>query len=231
MDLLGALRDAGFGITASLPWAEALAVAPALGAEADTATSCLLVGNTRDLWPRFVASYQADASLRASRDPFDQFVEAQLQRCAGDRAIKYAHRSYAHGFLPMQRLAVAAGLGVLAGTQLVIHPVCGPWISLRAVILLTPTDAVVSPIAAAPACEPPTCNHRCEPLFQLAKQRGAAAHWRDWLAPRTACSVGSNWRFSDEQIIYHYTKDVRVIGTGATLASYALLENSSTFTC
>ncbi len=231
MDLSGALRNAGFGITASLPWDEATAVAPALAADAATANSCLLVGNTRDLWPRFVAAYQGDAGLRASRDPFDQFVETELQRCVGDRTIKYAHRSYAQGYLPMQRLAVAAGLGVLAGTQLVIHPVCGPWFSLRAVILLKPTDAVVSQIAAAPSCEPPTCNHRCEPLFQLAKQRGADAHWRDWLAPRAACSVGSNWRFSDEQIIYHYTKDQRVIGTGATLASYALLENSSTFTC
>jgi methylmalonic aciduria homocystinuria type C protein len=231
MDLSRALRDAGFAITASLPWREAIAIAPALATDVTAKDACLLVGNTRDLWPRFVAAYQADAGLRASRDPFDQFVETELQRCAGDRAVKFAHRSYAQGYLPMQRLAVAAGLGVLAGTQLVIHPVCGPWLSLRAVILLQPTDAVVSQIAAAPSCEPPTCNHRCEPLFQLAKQRGADAHWRDWLAPRAACAVGSNWRFSDEQIIYHYTKDQRVIGTGATLASYALLENSSTFTC
>lgn len=229
MGLHSALSSAGFSLTAALPADAAIAIAPALAAPLAAMSSALLVGNTRDLWPRFVAAYRADASLRAAQNPFDTFVETALTAVIADRAVRFAHRMYDQAYVPMQRLAAAARLGVLSATHLVIHPTYGPWFSLRAVIACeTPALALAGGFAG---CAAGDCQRGCEPLFEKTMASGGTATWRDWFAVRAACTTGTAWRFSDEQIIYHYTKDQRVIGTGMTLAEYAMLENSTSFQC
>ncbi|MBP9086594.1 MAG: hypothetical protein KBG15_10785 [Kofleriaceae bacterium] len=225
MSLLNDLNSAGFSLAAALPTDAAIALAPALAVPLAAAPSALLIGNTRDLWPRFVAAYRADASLRSARDPFDTFVETALTAVLEQRAVRFAHRTYDQAYVPMQRLAEAARLGVLSATHLVIHRRYGPWFSLRAIVAYEgPADALVEGFAG---CDARECRRRCQPLFDHAMT--GSPTWRDWLAVRAACSGGTDWRFSDEQIIYHYTKDRRVIGTGMTLADYSLCENTAAF--
>src|SRR4051812_21868236 len=75
----------------------------------------LLVGNTRALWPHFVAH----------REPVPHPLDRYTERVIGSHAdrVFYTHRQYAGAFLPFQRIAVATGLGALSPSQLVIHPV------------------------------------------------------------------------------------------------------------
>jgi methylmalonic aciduria homocystinuria type C protein len=157
-----------------------------------------LVGNTRALWPRFVAARTADRELAAAEHPLELYTERTL---AGIGArVWFGHRRYDGGFLPLQRLAVATGLGALAPIGLVIHPVYGPWFALRAVIV---GDGPA--VAHLPAASPCQCGEACLGALARAKAARGPEAWRAWLAVRDACPVGREHRYGDDQIDYHYT--------------------------
>ena len=197
------LAEAGFDLVHPFD-AHAVARELALPALADPARPCgWLVGNTRALWPRFLAARAADPALAASENPIEDYVE---QTCAQlDAHCVFAHRRYAGAFLPFQRIAVAAGFGTLSPTQLVIHPIYGPWFALRAVVLTS--DPPITRVLPAAACD---CAARCSAAFEHA--RDSHSTWRDWLAVRDACCVGREHRYSEDQIAYHYTKSQKLLG-------------------
>jgi methylmalonic aciduria homocystinuria type C protein len=159
----------------------------------------ILVGNTRALWAPFVAAVHADRELAASSDPLDRYVERSIAAAFPGAPAWFSHRRYDGAFLPFQKLAVATGLGVLAPTQLVIHPVYGPWFALRAIVLV---DG--DPPELAPPPRVSCCDGDCGARLDVAL---ASRDWRAWLAVRDACNVGRAYRYSDEQITYHYTKN------------------------
>jgi epoxyqueuosine reductase len=165
-------------------WAR-LASGPRLG---------LLVGNTRALWPHFVA---ARDSLPA-RDPLDHYVERVIENVVTDGAL-YAHRSYDGAFLPFQHLAVAVGFGALTEGRLVVHPIYGPWFALRAVILIDGIDSELP--VRTPIAKPCACTDACRKALDEALAE--PDNGRAWLAVRDACSLRA-WRYSDEQIRFHY---------------------------
>jgi hypothetical protein len=191
-----ALAEAGFDIAhrfavdaiANEPGLEQLAGAP-LG---------ILIGNTRALWPKFVAALPA----LDRQHPLDDYTERTIRSILPPGARCYfAHRRYAGTFLPFQRLAVAAGLGSRSPTQLVIHPTYGPWFALRAVVVCSGSPPPTAPIATV--CQ---CSAAC----QDAMTQAVASHdWRDWLAVRDSCAIGRTWRYSEDQIHYHYLKQLR----------------------
>ena len=96
------------------------------------------------------------------------------------------------------RLAVATGLGSLAASNLVIHPIYGPWFAMRAVVVV---DG--DPPSRLPIASPCTCVDACRTTLQTAL---ASTSWEAWLAVRDACGLRA-WRYPDEQIRYHYTKE------------------------
>jgi methylmalonic aciduria homocystinuria type C protein len=106
----------------------------------------------------------------------------------------------------IQRLADEAGLAWLSPSHLCVHPTFGPWIALRAAIVI---DVPAPPTtgAMAPLCD---CDAHCLPKLQAALEAGEATsadvtqHWQHWVAMRDACPVGREHRYSDEQIAYHY---------------------------
>ena len=151
----------------------------------------LLVGNTRALWEPFVAN------RRDEPDPLDRYTERCMTAAFPGQVIAYAH---AKPYLPFQQYAVEAGLAALSATHLAIHPVYGPWFALRALIMGPGTPQ--RPIAA-----PCTCTEECDRAFARAL---AATGWEAWLAVRDACSIGTTWRYSDEQLRYHYTRSLLV---------------------
>lgn len=161
----------------------------------------LLVGNSRALWPHFLARRD-----RMAAEPIEHYVEACIAQVAGDAPVSYAHATYDGAYRPFQRLAVAAGLAALAPSQLLIHPVYGPWFAVRAVVLV----AGEPPPLRAPVARPCECRDAgCVQLFEAALAR--PDDWRAWLAVRDACPIGRAHRYSDEQIAYHYTKDRRLL--------------------
>jgi methylmalonic aciduria homocystinuria type C protein len=179
----------------------------------------LLIGNTRALWPRFLAAVRAEPARLNDDNPIDAYVEAQLTAiCAG---LAYQWRcEWAHASrrLAIQQLAQIAGLAYLSPGRLSVHPAFGPWIALRAAIVLD----VDGPAGDAPALRNPcdACAHACGPAFERAAvtlltpaptQADVTPHWSLWLAARDACPLGREHRYSDDQIEYHYTKDKRIL--------------------
>jgi len=146
-----------------------------------------------------------DPELAASSDPLELYTERTLDRVATmlpNARVYYSHRMYStpRAFLPLQRLAAAAGIGTLSPTHFVIHPIYGPWFALRAVIVC---DGEPPPRGAAQrVC---TCDERCLTAYRDALVTDGPGRWRAWLAVRDACSAGREHRYSDEQIAYHYS--------------------------
>lgn len=161
----------------------------------------VVIGSTRAIWPTFLAA------RRDEPDPLDRYVERTVSAAfAGIASARwyFAHARYDKTYLPMQRIAAAAGLGALSETHLVVHPTYGPWIGLRAVVIV---DGIAPPARGASivVC---ACASPCNEAMTRAIETG---DWRDWLAVRDACPVGREHRYGDTQLSYHYTKDPRFL--------------------
>jgi len=159
-----------------------------------------VVGNTRALWPRFLAS-----GKRRLDDHVMDAVRAAIP--AGTRhEIRWAHEVPVT--VAIQRAAAVAGLAYLAPSHLCVHPEYGPWIALRAVIVLDADGPAVRAPAIAPPCD---CARGCGPALERALAAGEPRsteelrdRWRLWLAVRDGCPVGRAHRYSEEQILFHY---------------------------
>lgn len=174
----------------------------------------VIVGNTRALWPHLAEALAADPGLAASTDPVDRYCERVLGAAVADLPVRSILR-FAHDPPPrvaIQRLAHVAGLAYLAPSHLSVHPVYGPWIALRAVVVVD-QDGPPGPAALAAPCD---CTRHCLPHLDAALARAGTgtpgrAHvqddWRAWLAVRDACPVGRAHRYAEQQIRYHYTND------------------------
>jgi hypothetical protein len=207
VEALATLAAAGFDIAHAFD-AQAAAREPGLAMLAGDARLGILIGNTRALWPPFTAALR-DPALAADPDPLERYTErvvdaafaagsAAAHGLAGGAArIYYGHRRHGDAFVPLQHLAVATGLGALAPSHLVIHPIYGPWFALRAVVV-TEGD----PPARRPIERPCRCDAACADALARAQ---ASRSWQDWLAVRDGCALRA-WRYSDDQIHYHYTR-------------------------
>jgi methylmalonic aciduria homocystinuria type C protein len=171
----------------------------------------VIIGNTRAMWAPFLRALHARPDLRRSENPVDAYamsvVESALAAIAHRCAVRWAHVLGAE-VVAMQRLAQIAGLAYLSPAHLSVHPTYGPWISLRAVVVFD----VLGPPCPPPSMERPCreCEVGCRPAFSRAVEAADRATWRDWLAVRDACPLGREFRYSDAQIEYHYTKDPSV---------------------
>ncbi len=177
----------------------------------------VLIGNTRALWPRLLAALRAEPALRVDPDPVQRYTTARVLAALQPLGQRWDVR-WAHDVPPrrvaMQRLGHLSGLAHLSPSFLNVHRVYGPWIALRAAVVVD-ADAPPGPPPDPPSpC--PDCLHACLPLFERAaaalRERGAAQRglgdtWRLWLAVRDACPVGRQYRYSEEQIAYHYRID------------------------
>jgi hypothetical protein len=199
VDALATLAAAGFDLAHTFD-AQLASRAPGLAILGGPERLGLLVGNTRALWPAFQAALR-DPELAADPDPLDRHAERAIASgFAPATRIYFGHRRYDGAFLPLQRLAALTGLGALAPSQLVIHPIYGPWFALRAVVVL---DG--DPPARAPIPQPCHCTTACTDAFTRARHSHDP---RDWLTVRERCALQA-WRYSDDQIAYHYSRMLR----------------------
>jgi methylmalonic aciduria homocystinuria type C protein len=198
VDALATLAAAGFDIAHAFD-AAAVARALDLAVLAGPERVGLLVGNTRALWPHFTEAMR-DPGLAGEADPLDRYAEQSIDAAFAPRAgarIYYGHRRYGDAFVPLQHIAVAAGLGALAPSRLVIHPIYGPWFALRAVVLLDGEPPARHPIAA-----PCQCDASCAEALARALRSTEAT---DWIAVRDSCHLKTH-RYSDDQVQFHYSK-------------------------
>lgn len=178
----------------------------------------LLIGNSRALWEPLTAWAGARPELA---HPLDVYTETTVREfvdaCSTSVWLGWGHIGVP-SFLPIQRIAVAAGVASLGPGHLVAHPRFGPWIALRAVLVLDarpPNRAVTEPALPCSACDAP-CRAALDDALRAAPPR-LAVERRSLLSPaqesylriRDVCPVGRDNRYSDDQILYHYAGNRR----------------------
>ncbi len=183
----------------------------------------VVIGNTRALWSALARARAADAALRATTDPVDEYcADTITDVCRSELGDPAAWLAWFSPEPPprrvaMQTLAHVAGLASRSRSMLSVHPVFGPWIALRALVVIDREG----PAGAAPELPVPcVCRDHCGPLFDAACAALAGrppgrerieGSWRTWLAVRDACPVGREHRYSDDQCRYHYTHERRYL--------------------
>jgi hypothetical protein len=186
------------------------------------ARTAIVIGNGgRALWDAFAAFTRTDPEAAAGPDPLDDFTQRTIERVvtpvlSGRSArILYPFRFPAEP-VSFMRLAECAGLGHPSLVGVLVHPVFGPWIALRAAILLTePVDAP-RPSAGFDPC--PTCRERA----CIAACPAGAVSAAGWDIPTCArhrlaaddecasrcharfdCVIGREHRYPPEELAFH----------------------------
>ncbi len=191
---LAQLADAGFDLAHTFD-APAIAHEPGLAILGGPERLGILIGNTRALWPPFTSALR-DPSLAREAHPLERYTERAIDAAFSGARIYHGHRMYGAAYLPLQHLAVVTGLGALAPSRLVIHPVYGPWFALRAVVII---DGV--PPTRVPIAQPCRCAAACTGALDAALANPSSGP--AWVAVRDGCGLRAS-RYSDDQIRFHY---------------------------
>jgi len=172
----------------------------------------IVLGNTRALWAPFVAALEREPARREVAHPLDAWIEEVVGAIAAEtladvpHAVRFAHDPPPRR-LPFARLAHAVGLGQL-GPSLCIHPEHGPWIALRAALVVgVPGPATAPRPRPCDAC----AEQPCVPAMAEAAARATPGDLWSWLAVRDACPVGPASRYGPRQLAYHYGRDRRML--------------------
>ena len=174
------------------------------------------MGNSRAFWPRFLEAVRESEALRESEHPLNAYVTVTISRLVQALPVacevRWAHTSQPSP-VAMQRASMIAGLAHTSPSYLSIHPKHGPWIGLRAVLVLDANWGSGEPAPAPDPCTP--CPKPCLAALDraVAASKNApvgkkvSSRWKVWLAVRDACPLGRSSRYSDEQCEYHYRPD------------------------
>ncbi len=175
----------------------------------------LLVGNTRAMWPRFLADLARRDEIATASDPLDRWIEEAVDSVT--RSLGRAHEVvFAHEApprrRPMQEIAVRAGFAPLSPGHLLAHPVYGPWFAVRAVLVVDVAGpGGTAGVTAAPCagCAAPcrvAFEHACAVADARVEPSRLHEQWEPWLAVRDACPVGTAHRYGEDQILFHYAR-------------------------
>lgn len=179
-------------------------------------TFALVIGNSRALWKPFIRALDEDSRLRNAPHPLDSYTEDLVSKLQAETRLVseafFAHQPEPR--VPIQRVAAAAGLAELSPSHLSVHPVHGPWLGLRAVVVFDCDSFQAAELVARPAGHESHCRGCAAPCVAVleravALQPSSADEqgWPVWLAVRDACPVARSHRYGPNQIRYHYTKD------------------------
>lgn len=174
----------------------------------------ILIGNTRSLWAPFTKAMRDDTALAAHSDPLDTYTQRAIFAALERAGLTYEVRFYWEE--PPRRAAFSlmahvSGLAWLSPTYLAIHPTFGPWIGLRAAVVIA-LDGLEEPNTAAASCH--NCEAKCHPALQrvqaMSKAKGVSSQSikvnpEPWISLRAACPIGREHRFSRAQTLFHYT--------------------------
>ena len=223
-----------------------------------TTTTAFLVGNTKRMWPLFLNWIEKRRKLEdedsiVKNDPLDTYAKESIEKVVEETAARHfvvgdhnettpgASSSYdifwsfdtrRDRLISMQRIAAVSGLCHLdEASNMAIHPLFGPWLSFRAVILFHSGDMTNDgdgDLSALPAPDPipslltPEEEANARAFIQKAFDKNTpkdddASIRRGWvvkclIASRDSAALGrEEHRFSDSQLMYHYTKDAKYL--------------------
>jgi methylmalonic aciduria homocystinuria type C protein len=194
----------------------------------------LLIGNTRHFWPAFLAwlRKELEKDNELMEHPVDTYVHSIIEKIIGahfdgetNYKIFWSDLSSSQQLVSMQRVASVSGLCYHDNhTQLSIHPEFGPWLAFRAVVVLD-RPFLTSPPPLVPCLLSATEKENAKKAMaaalavsdqtNLCKQLHGGSKKEDtrlaWVALRDCITTGRNYRYTDGQLIYHYTKDTKVL--------------------
>lgn len=154
----------------------------------------------------------------AAPDPVDRFTRAVVLDAAADLAHERILFPFDYPAVPVsfQHLGEAAGLGARSLLGVLVHPVYGPWIALRAAIVVAAD--VVAPRPAdgfdpCPACTERPCIAAC-PVGAVgdggwdvprcaAHRLAATGNCAAGCTARIECVYGRAHRYSADALAYH----------------------------
>mmetsp|Transcript_30029 Transcript_30029/g.96376 ORF Transcript_30029/g.96376 Transcript_30029/m.96376 type:complete len:258 (-) Transcript_30029:1390-2163(-) len=198
----------------------------------------ILIGNSKSLWTSFVRALKEDAELRANKDPLDTYTQSRVKDAVEEvyhdrKQELFWSCDYGDRLVAMQRIAELCKAAYLDHTShLSVHPSYGSWIAWRAVVLLEGVESEFDDLPAAPP-PPLPCPVSMEELAAAKEAIDSAlsmsdqtklreelhgeskdetsASWRHWLRVRETVKLGQEFRYSDDQAEYHYTKNRLVL--------------------
>jgi hypothetical protein len=163
----------------------------------------IIIGNTRNFWNPFMKEYELN--LKDSLNPVDEYTEnviknlVKLKFSNVKHFVKFSHDVENGEIISMQKACHVSGLAFNEeNIGLCIHPIYGPWFALRAVIVFD-LDAPLDPVEIIkefPGSELDLKNMKLE--MKKAIKNG------NWLNVRNVCQLGKEFKYSQEQIDYHY---------------------------
>lgn len=184
----------------------------------DGSHAALLVGNTRALWEPLTAEFAQSKALQQAEHPLERFVEARVLGAVGSlphfagATVVWVHRG--PPYVAINQMGETAGFAHRSPVGLSVHPEYGLWFAWRAVVVLPHRawgDAPRSPHRSpCDGCRAPCVAARAAAL-QLGPETEATvrAHPHAWIAIREACPYGTQHRYGAQQVMYHYTRDLR----------------------
>jgi hypothetical protein len=212
------LRESGLNLTATLTAAEYNALVSDAWQSEAVLPGCrgvVVVGNAgRALWSTFQSSPQA----KLAQDPLDHYTAHALREAAkradGNAAIATYVEQRDGAYLPLIQIAKRAGFGSPGRLGILLHPEYGPWISIRGLLFLQQDVPPAGPLDSFAPCAgcPAPCARACHGqvigpetvdsrrCFRTKILNSACRRACD---ARTACVVGPEHAFSDEQIAHH----------------------------
>jgi epoxyqueuosine reductase QueG len=228
-------RRFGLNLTAAIPaerYDREAVPAYRAGAIYPRCRSIVVIGNGgADFWRAFKAHAAANSGWLERDHPLDDFtadiIESEIVtmiEAAGVGVV--AVYPFSRGpTLNFMQLATLAGLAAPSMIGVVVHPVFGPWIAFRAALLLDceidhPGDA--AGFDPCPTCSTRSCIGAC-PAAAVAFPSGwnipkclthrveAYPECADLCHARTACVLGPDHRYSDDELAYHQERALRVM--------------------
>jgi hypothetical protein len=227
-ELTRALAPSGLNLVGSASVAAydgRVPAAHALGRRFPGALTALVIGNGgRGFWRAFRGFGAAHPGQEDAAHPLDAFTRRTVQTVAAplvEAGGRTAHYLYPFRFaeepVSFMRLAECAGLGTPSVLGVLIHPEYGPWIALRAAILVP--DVLEAPRPAdgfdpCPGCVERACMSACPAgavgdagwdIPRCAGHRLAPAG--DGCASRCHarfdCVIGRAHRYPEAALVYH----------------------------
>lgn len=194
----------------------------------------VIVGNSKSLWPCFLKACRQDPELLAHADPLDTYVEDSVQSSIQPLTSRHPCKCYwSHSqseelagtrYIAIQRMAHAAGLAFLEpNSHLCLHPKFGSWLALRCALVFEGVaytgprpSLLMSPLSTSTEhyVQMAMKTAQRKPSIDLTEPGGKPKRdrtWLKWVAVRDALCPCHPWRYCDDQIKYHYTKDRAVL--------------------